>query len=309
MKTDDNTCVVCGVGGMDTKLSKEKMCTSCEQKVNDTVHLLNTNVSSSNNADDVVSCLDRLKLYEDISDNKLFADPPKRECPICMLPMPFTSQSSIDMFCCGKSICVGCVVKAKDEISKGNMKDWCPLCRVPTISSNDMSFLKKRTEANDPEALYRLGISYSNGQDGLLQDHKKSFELFYRGAEFGSIRAHYNLACAYLVGEGVENDMKKAMYHFKFAAIGGHEGARYSLGIFDKSDINRSMKHYMVAARSGYDTALKKVGEGYKVGHVTKDDYAKTLRAYQFSVDQMKSQERTEAVVVRGGHINTVWMK
>ena len=70
------------------------MSTSCEQKVNDTVHLLNANVSSSNNADDVVSCLDRLKLSnEDISDDKLFADPPKQECPICMLPMLYASQT------------------------------------------------------------------------------------------------------------------------------------------------------------------------------------------------------------------------
>jgi len=200
------------------------------------------------------------------------------------------------MFCCGKSICVGCVGKAKDEIRKGNMKDWCLMCRVPTIRSNDMSYLMKRTEVNDPEACHRLGQSYLNGQDGLLQDHRKAFELFYRGAEFGSIRAHYNLACAYLIGEGGEQDVEKAVYHMKLAAIGGHEGARYTLGILEKErgDINRAMKHYMIAARSGYDTALKAVCAGYKAGHVTKDDYAKTLRTYQHSCDEMKSEQRSQ---------------
>ena len=52
------------------------------------------------------------------------------------------------------------------------------------------------------------------------------------------------------------------------------------------------MKHWMIAARAGYEKALKKVGEGYKAGHVTKDEYATTLRAYQCSVDEMKSKQR-----------------
>ena len=57
----------------------------------------------------------------------------------------------------------------------------------------------------------------------------------------------------------------------------------------------RAMKHFMIAARSGYDESLKKVGEGYKAGHVTKDDYTKSLRAYQCSLDEMKSEGRTKA--------------
>ena len=54
------------------------------------------------------------------------------------------------------------------------------------------------------------------------------------------------------------------------------------------------MKHFMFAARAGYD-CLKKVGDGYRRGDVTKDDYAKTLRAYQQIQDDMKSEDRTKA--------------
>ena len=111
--------------------------------------------------------------------------------------------------------------------------------------------------------------------------------------------AHYRLGFSYFHGEGGERDVKKAMYHMKLAAIGGHEGARYSLGILEKGDINLSMKHYMIAARSGYDTALKAVGEGYKAGHVTKDQYAKTLRTYQHSCDEMKSEQRSQYCISR----------
>jgi len=58
------------------------------------------------------------------------------------------------------------------------------------------------------------------------------------------------------------------------------------------------MKHWMIAARSGHDKSLKKVGEGYKDGHVTKDDYTKTLSTYQLSVNAMKSVQRTEAGIL-----------
>ena len=55
------------------------------------------------------------------------------------------------------------------------------------------------------------------------------------------------------------------------------------------------MKHFMIAANSGCDKSLKSVGEGYKEGLVTKDEYTMTLRAYKDSMDEMKSDQRTKA--------------
>ena len=72
--------------------------------------------------------------------------------------------------------------------------------------------------------------------------------------------------------------MNKVIHHWKLAAIGGHEAARYNLGVVTCNN-ELSMRHFIIAARSGYDIALKKVGEGYKAGHVTKDEYANALRA------------------------------
>jgi len=59
--------------------------------------------------------------------------------------------------------------------------------------------------------------------------------------------------------------------------------------------IERAMKHYIIAAKSGYDDALKMVGKGYKTGYITKDEYAKTLRAHKASNDEMKSKQREKA--------------
>ena len=51
----------------------------------------------------------------------------------------------------------------------------------------------------------------------------------------------------------------------------------------------------MIAARAGYDDPLKWVGDGYKWGIVTKDEYESTLRAHKDSQDEMKSEQRSTA--------------
>ena len=91
--------------------------------------------------------------------------------------------------------------------------------------------------------------------------------------------------------------MKKALYHYELAAMGGHEAARHNLGAMEgqKGNVERAYKHYMIAARSGYDDSLKNVGLGYKHGHVTKDEYANALRAFKDAQDEMKSEQRTKA--------------
>jgi hypothetical protein len=48
----------------------------------------------------------------------------------------------------------------------------------------------------------------------------------------------------------------------------------------------------MISANDGFDLSMKQVQEGYKSGVVTKDDYAKTTRAYRNSIDEMKSDDR-----------------
>ena len=80
-----------------------------------------------------------------IPDKTLFRDPPpKEDCPICMLPMPYNSGAcgvrTTYMPCCGKVLCDGCVVAASEEMKKGNTKKWCPFCRVPLPSSKKVYF-------------------------------------------------------------------------------------------------------------------------------------------------------------------------
>ena len=110
-----------------------------------------------------------------LSDDELFQDPPpKEDCPICMLPMPYSTNEvcgvmSLLQPCCGKRICLGCVIATGDEIEKKTIKEWCPFCRKPGCQSfpipaaEYLKRLMKRQAINDAEAIYRLGRMYHGG--------------------------------------------------------------------------------------------------------------------------------------------------
>ena len=307
---DISTCVVCGVSGIGLKLSNEKLvyiCTSCALKVEHcTKDGVSDNTSRTISSDAVSDSLSRVDISDE-DDNKLFQDPPPNEdCSLCMQPLPFATGicgvEKVYMTCCGKILCIGCSMAERCEMEKGNIKAWCAFCRVPHSKSNKESVkrIKKRMQVDDDLAFLDLGMQYRDGTMGLPQDMNKALELWAQSAELGSINAHDELARAYQNGKGVAKDMNKAKHHWKLAAIGGHERARHNLGTFEAKfgSMNIAIKHYMIAAKSGHDDSLKEVGKGYKAGYVTKDEYAKTLRAHKDCWDEMKSEQRTKALAV-----------
>jgi len=319
--------------GVSVSTSNKKECTSCEQKNDDDGSSDNTSGSCNSDIGAVAEGVSKANISNDdnntgigrvdissvnntgsnssaeyslaMSDEKLFADPPpKEDCPICMLPIPYASGlcdvRKTYMPCCGKMFCLGCMIAANGEMRKGNMKRLCAFCRLPLYTSDEecLKRVKERTKLNDPDAFHELGATYHNGIRGLPKDMSKAIELWKQAAELGSVRAHNALANAYQHNQGVEEDMEKAMYHMTLAAIGGHEYARHALGNVEKEkgNYNRAVKHFLIAARSGNDASLKQVGGAYKAGGdiVTKDEYTTTLRAYQNSKDEMKSAQRSE---------------
>jgi len=261
----------------------------------------------------------RYHIKKNVSDDDpLFQDsPPKIDCPICFLPMPYNSGAcgvhTSYQSCCGKIICCGCVQASRDEIKRRNkerskkkkMEDLCPFCRTPPSNSDkeEVKRIEKRIKLNDAEAFLRFGNGYNYGIHwGLPKNRNKAFELYTQAAKLGSIEAQDQIAKAYktgayVFGQGVKWDMTKAQYHMELAAKGGHEIARHNLGLMEKGfngNIYLAMKHFMIAASSGLEMSLKEVGEGHKAGYVTKDEYTKTLRAYQNVREEMKSEQRTK---------------
>lgn len=298
MSSSSDISAVCGGGGGGKGDDEDKACTSYDQKIE----------HCNDASEDRSSMLDAIYSFSKaaLSDDELFKDPPpKEDCPLCMQPMPYSIsiKKSINksyQACCGKKLCRGCMLAAEEEMIEGNIKNWCPFCRIP-MPSTDGEIVKrmdKRAELNDPCALFNLGRAYSLSAWGLCKDEQKAAKLLNRAADLGQCDAHVRLAEAYRTGEGgVRKDMNKVLYHWKLAAMKGHEMARHLLGMYDPNK-RSSMKHFMIAAKSGYVESLKKVGEGYKGGHVTKDEYASTLRAYQVSVNEMESVQRSKTIEI-----------
>ena len=315
MTTSSDNSSACSMGEV---VPNKKTNTLCDQKLNYKKDgAPNSSDDKSNNTDNIDTVSDILGRL-DISNNDelLFQDPPpKEDCPICMLPMPHSGGlpmphsggvclvHRVYQPCCGKVLCYGCIMAAQDEIEKGELKQWCLFCRMPTHPFvSDKEIFKKRMKLNDFEAFDTLAGHYIDGDYGLTKNSKKGIELWNKAAELGSIRAHNNLANIYHNGDyGVKIDTEKGVYHWKIAAIGGHEIARHNLGWTENiqnKNIDRAMKHYMIAARNGNDESLKRIGGGYKAGVVTKDEYAATLRAYQNTLHEMKSGQRAKAGTV-----------
>ena len=200
----------------------------------------------------------------------------------------------------------GCIHAFQSGLTR-EKDNICPFCRTPASKSDEENIkrLEKRMDMNDARAIHNLGCHYRSARFGLPQDHAKALELWHCAGELGNAAAYYNIGCAYSSGEGVERDEKKAKRYWESGAMLGHTGARYNLGVYLESnlgDYDRALKHWMIAVKDGNLNALDNIKCFYSKGFATKDDYAKALRDYQAYVDEIKTNQRDEAVAVWDGY-------
>jgi len=237
----------------------------------------------------------------ELHDEKLFKQPPpKEDCPICFLRLPYLNIGSRYMSCCGKVICSGCMYAPvyDNQGNKVNNKK-CPFCRTPdpTTQEETNEREKKRLKVGDGQAFLNIGYKYFNGRFGYPQDRTKALDLFHRAAELGHGSAYNNIGNAYEFGVGVEIDKKKAIHYYEHAAMGGNVAARHSLGNDElrAGHYERAIKHYMIAVTVGYDDSLKIIQKMYKHGDASREVYTKALQSYQTYLGEIKSRQRDEA--------------
>jgi hypothetical protein len=236
------------------------------------------------------------KWAAELRDEILFKQPESShygDCPICFLPLSLDLNKSSTMACCSKLICDGCDYANNIREMELKIEGKCPYCRHPAPKSEEEAdrIRMKRIAVNDPVALRVQGKRRLH--DG---DYKSAFEYLSKAAELGDIAAHYNLSFMYQGGEGVEKDEKKELYRLEDAAIGGHPIARHNLGLIEGENgrYERAYKHFIIAANLGNDVSLDVLKEWFKVGLVSKEDFAVALRAHQAAVDATKSPQREE---------------
>jgi TPR repeat protein len=203
--------------------------------------------------------------------------------------MPLDPTKSVFWSCCSGNTCNGCDY-AND---KNNGGDRCPCCREVSSEEECNKKLMERIEANDPVALHQLG-----GERFNEGDYEGAFEYLTKAAELGdNAGAHYRLGLMYEMGNFVDKDEEKMVYHWEKAAIGGHLGARNNLGVFEAENGNmkRSVKHFVIAANLGDEDSMKGLWRHNSEGNITKEELDATLRTHQAAIDGMKSPEREAA--------------
>jgi len=283
---DENVCANCGIVGVDEIQLQE--CHDC-----DLVKYCSDKCREEHREQHTDECNKRAAK---LRDKRLFTLPDGThlgECPICFFPLSLDKRKSIFMSCCGKLICKGCVhanfMAHLHDIEKAGT---CVFCREPPTERDNNEKLMKRVEANDPAALREIGVICHN--DG---DYDGAFDYLKKAAELGSFEAHYSLGLMYAMGEGVEKDEKKKVYHYEKAAIGGHTIARHNLGCHEEysDNIERAIQHWIIAAKLGDEDTMKTLLPLFQQGYITKEEYGATLRTHQAAIEATKSPQREAA--------------
>ena len=288
-----NTCANCGK--VEESSGDLKACTACKM-----VKYCNRDCQIAHRSQHKKACKKRAA---ELHDAALFNEPPLREeCPICMLPPPLYYDNFTGMTfrsCCGKHICNGCEYAMDESGAKGH----CPFCKTLPADSDEEEVkrvMKLMEKGNNGAHNYLAGF-YESGIYGIPQDWAKANELWLKAGELGYADAYCNLGYSYVRGSGVEIDTKKAKHYYELAAMNGSVRARHNLGCteYNAGNHERAFKHLILAASVGFNDSLNEVKYGFTNGIVTKDEYANTLREYQKSQDEMKSDARDKALALR----------
>ena len=289
------TCAACGYDGNDG--GGLKTCTACKL-----VKYCNATCQIAHRPKHKKECKKRAA---ELKEEALFTQTtPREECDVCMLPLALDPKKIKYQGCCGKSLCLGCIVSA--YMADNRHRLLCPFCRTPEYTSGgeQLERINKRIEAGDARSMYELGCNYHFGENGFPQDPEKAMELWLRAAELGCPKSQNKIGYAYWKGEGVGIDLKKANHHLELAAIGGDVPARHNLGgmEMDSGNMKRAMKHWMISAGDGHDNSLEGIRNCFMIEIASKDDFEKALRAHKEAKDEVKSDQREAAsVALRDG--------
>ena len=203
------------------------------------------------------------------------------------------------MSCCGKMICTGCIYKQWTNVPENKQK--CAFCQrqqtVEKASRDHIKATKKLMKKNNPQAFMMMADAYRLGSDGVLQSDTKALEMRICAAELGHARAFGYIGQSYKLGVVVEQDRSKSMKFYEVAAKKGSVQAHKQLAL--SHDINgnttESIKHLKVVASAGDQESMDALMNMYKDNLLSKEDLAQTLRDFQSSNNEMKSEDRDEA--------------
>ena len=245
----------------------------------------------------------------EIPDEILFKQPESShlgDCPICFLPLPLAANKSTVLVCCCKRVCYGCAHQNAVREINDKLKQRCPFCRKEVSKSPKDTYkdLMKRAQANDPVAMREVAMKRDHAGDDAT-----ALTWYKKAAKSGDAGAHYNLGVMFKDGQGVERNRRMEIYHYQEAAVRGHHMARHNLGCYEGlyGRYDRAVKHFLIGARLGDDNAIQRLKKCYKDGHVSKEEFAAALRAYQAAFEATRSPQRVAVEDYFAKKYSTQW--
>jgi len=150
--------------------------------------------------------------------------------------------------------------------------------------------LRLLAEQGDPEAQYRLGELYEDGEI-VERDLIKAVESYQEAAVQGHAGAQYALGHMYRLGIGVKQDKAAAIAWYRKAALQGDEwsqlalGDQYRIGLAVPRDLEQSTKWYRRAAEQGNIFAQYELGNAHRYGNGVAPDLAQAKMWYRRSAE------------------------
>ncbi|MDJ0740559.1 MAG: tetratricopeptide repeat protein [Gammaproteobacteria bacterium] len=141
--------------------------------------------------------------------------------------------------------------------------------------------VRRAARAGNPEAQFRLGVMYGNG-DGVGLDYVQALAWFEKAAEQNHENALITMAWMFANGAGVDADEERARELYLRAARLGSAKAQYVVGTMYRfaqygvaKDVPAAVDWYLKAANQGMATAQFALGKMLMEGKgVMRDDAA-----------------------------------
>ena len=248
----------------------------------------------------------------------------REECPICFHVLPQQIDQIEYKLCCGRTICLGCIVgRERAELKETGMiiegvtpeekqfilirlfwSNLCPFCRQPGPKNDEeqLQLIYDRIEIRDDRdftiALTKLGYFYENGECGLPQNLTKAVELYKKAYDLGDPDAAWNL---YHVYHHHYPDQKEEQMEFlrRGETLGNLECIEILRGLAIRAAGSNSMvpENYkevirLVTKAASLGGNTRNLMIAYKKKHISKDYFATILRAHQAANDEMKTIQR-----------------
>jgi len=151
--------------------------------------------------------------------------------------------------------------------------------------------LKKRGEAGDSLALFRLGGAYVAGI-GVEADPAKGLQYIKRAAEAGLPAAQYQYGVELHNGNRLPKNQEEAVKWIRKAAEQDDPDAQYDLGVFYRDgvgvpkDLTEAVVWTRKAAEQGDALAQYNLGIHYKMGVGVTEDFAQAAKWFKLAAGQ-----------------------